>query len=363
MSLRVGIDVGGTFTDLAAFDERTGSLQVTKAPTTPADLVAGVLAVLGKAELTSVPIADLVHGTTVATNTLLERKKQLPGLITTRGFRDVVFIQRMNRKHHYDLGWDKPRPFVERRNCLEVSERIDSQGQVVTPLAEGEVVAAVNQLRKRGVKDIAVSFLFSYVNPEHELRVGEMINEIYSEATVSLSHEVYPRWREYDRTSTALANAFLRSLVGEYLDSLATGLGASTEVEQLLVMKSNGGVEDYRAASSKPIDLIVSGPVGGVLSAIYFGRLIGRQNLISMDMGGTSFDVSLIKDGRANHTSDFEIEWGLPVYTPMVDVKTIGAGGGSIAWIDKGGLLRVGPESAEQSLARRVTAEVERDRP
>jgi len=346
MSVRVGVDVGGTFTDLAVFDPETGSLRVSKSPSTPQRPVLGVLSVLERAELLEEPISDLVHGTTVATNALLERKKRLPGLITTSGFRDVVFIQRMNRKHHYDLSWDKPQPFVERRHCLEVPERVDYRGRVVTHLDEAAAAEVIARLREEGITDIAVSFLFSYVNPTHELRMREIISEVHPAATVSLSHEVYPRWREYDRTSTVLADAFLKSLVAEYLDDLANGLEENSRVSNLLVMKSNGGVEDYRAASAKPVDLIVSGPVGGVLSTIFFGRLVGRQNLISMDMGGTSFDVSLIVDGNAHQTTEHEIEWGLPVYTPMVDVKTIGAGGGSIAWIDKGGLLRVGPESA-----------------
>ncbi|PWU18313.1 MAG: hydantoin utilization protein [Candidatus Rokuibacteriota bacterium] len=346
MSYRVGIDVGGTFTDLTLFDSVSGELVVTKAPSTPHNPIEGVQAVLTKAGIPASSIGGLVHGTTIATNALLERKKATPGLITTKGFRDVVFIQRMNRKHHYDLQWDKPKPFVERRHCFEVDERINYVGQVVTPLDEARAHAVVKDLRDAGIRDIAVSFLFSYINPAHELRMREIIGEVFPEATVSLSHEVYPRWREYDRASTTLADAFLKSLVRDYLDNLAEGLSEEGMASDFLIMKSNGGVEDYRAASAKPVDLLVSGPVGGVLSAIFFGQLTGRTNLISMDMGGTSFDVSLIAAGRANQTTEFEIEWGLPVYTPMIDVKTIGAGGGSIAWIDKGGLLRVGPESA-----------------
>ena len=346
MTVRVGIDVGGTFTDLAVFDPTTNRLAVSKAPSTPRDPIAGVLSVMDKADLIDVPIVDLVHGTTVATNALLERTKPLPGLIATAGFRDVVFIQRMNRRHHYDLQWDKPKPFVERRNALEVVERISYRGEVITPLNEAGARVAVRSLRRAGVQDIAVCFLFAYLNPTHELRMREIIVEEHPEATVSLSHEVYPRWREYDRASTTLANAFLKSLIGDYLSNLSAGLAERTGVENLLAMKSNGGVEDYRAASDKPVDLLVSGPVGGVLSGVFFGRLMGRTNLITMDMGGTSFDVSLVVDGEPNHKGDFEIEWGIPVYTPMVDVKTIGAGGGSVAWIDSGGLLRVGPQSA-----------------
>lgn len=346
MTYRIGIDVGGTFTDLALFDTDEGVLHISKAPSTPQNPVDGVAAVLEKADVRPSAITDLIHGTTVATNALLERKKATPGLITTKGFRDVVFIQRMNRKHHYDLQWDKPQPYVERRHCLEVTERTDARGEILSPLDREEARAAVLALREEGVADIAVSFLFSYVNPENELLMRKLIHDFYPEATVSLSHEVYPRWREYDRTSTTLADAFLKSLVAEYLGNLADGLEKRGMESPLLIMKSNGGVEDYRAASAKPVDLLVSGPVGGVLSAVYFGRLTGRTNVITMDMGGTSFDVSMIEDGKTNQTTEFEIEWGLPVYTPMVDVRTIGAGGGSIAWVDKGGLLRVGPESA-----------------
>ncbi len=346
VAYRVGIDVGGTFTDLALFDPLHGDFHVTKAPTTQQNPVDGVTAVLTKTGVSTRAIGELIHGTTIATNALLERKKATPGLITTQGFRDVAFIQRMNRKHHYDLQWDKPRPYVERRHCFEVDERTDYRGEVLVPLDEEGARAAVRKLRDAGIRDIAVSFLFSYVNPENELRMRHLILKVYPEATVSLSHEVYPRWREYDRTSTTLADAFLKSLVGDYLGNLADGLEREGLTRQFLIMKSNGGIEDYRAAVAKPVDLLVSGPVGGVLSAVYFGRLTDRANLISMDMGGTSFDVSMIEDGKTNQTTEFEIEWGLPVYTPMVDVKTIGAGGGSIAWIDKGGLIRVGPQSA-----------------
>jgi N-methylhydantoinase A len=342
----MGIDVGGTFTDLALFDEDTGTVRVSKSATTPGVPSEGVNAVIAKAGIEHAAIRDVVHGTTVATNALLERKTQLPGLITTRGFRDVVFIQRMNRRHHYDLQWDKPTPYVERRHCLEVGERCNHNGDVLEPLDEQETRDAIRRLRDEGIRDIAVCFLFSYLNPAHELRARELIAEEHPGAQVSLSHEVFPRWREYDRMSTTLADAFLKTLVRKYVADVAGGLERIGVTGNFLMMKSNGGLVDHQAASAKPVDLLVSGPVGGVLSALYFGKLVGRDNLISMDMGGTSFDVSLIAGGDANRTAEYEIEWGLPVYTPMVDVRTIGAGGGSIAWIDKGGLLRVGPRSA-----------------
>lgn len=346
MSYWVGIDIGGTFTDLTLIDEDSGRLFVSKSPSTPEDPIRAVLAVIEKTQRDMAQVRGLVHGTTVATNALLERKGARTGLIATHGFRDVVFIQRMNRKHHYDLQWDKPQPFVERRHCVEVCERIDYRGEELQPLDEAGARQAVASLRELGVEAIAVAFLFSYINPSHELRMREIIWEEYPQAYVSLSHEVYPRWREYDRTSSTLADAFLKPRISSYMENLSAGLLGAGMDGHFLVMKSNGGMEDHRAAEKRPIDLIMSGPVGGVLSAIYFGQLTQHPNLIAMDMGGTSFDVSLIAAGTANRTTEFELEWGLPVRTPMVDVKTIGAGGGSIAWIDKGGLLRVGPQSA-----------------
>jgi N-methylhydantoinase A len=345
-NVRLGIDVGGTFTDLALFDLDSGETIVTKAPTTPANPIEGVRAVIEKADVSPDAVRELVHGTTVATNALLERKKATPALLTTDGFADIVFIQRGNRRHHYDLTWRKPRPYVERTDCFEIRERLDAKGQVVTELDEEQVRSVARRLRDRGVGDVAISFLFSFVDPLHELRARELVLDEHPDAHVSLSHEVYPRWREFDRTSTTLADAFLKSLVTEYVTNLADGLNEQGIGSAFTIMKSNGGIQDYRAAAAKPIDLVVSGPVGGVLSAVFLGKLMERPNLISVDMGGTSFDVSLIEDGRPGRTMEHEIEWGLPVYTPMVDVRTIGAGGGSLAWIDKGGLLRVGPASA-----------------
>lgn len=284
MAVRMGIDIGGTFTDLALFDEESGQVLVTKAASTPGEPHRAVGDVIARADIDNAKIRDLVHGTTVATNALLERKHQLPGLITTRGFSDMVFIQRMNRKHHYDLHWDKPIPFVERRHCLEVDERCNYKGEIVAPLDEQGAREAARRLRDEGLSDIAVCFLFSYVNPANELRMREIIAEEHPGARVSLSHEVYPRWREYDRMSTTLADAFLKTLVGEYIEDVASGLAPIGVDANFLMMKSNGGLVDHRAASAKPVDLLVSGPVGGVLSALYFGRLAGRENLISMDM-------------------------------------------------------------------------------
>jgi N-methylhydantoinase A len=346
MTYRVGIDVGGTFTDLTLVDQETGQLYTSKSPSTPGNPIGGVMGVLRKLDLPLDAIETIVHGTTVATNALLERKGARTALIATAGFRDVVFIQRMNRRHHYDLQWDKPAPLVERRLCREADERIDYRGRVLRPLDEAGARRVVAELREGGAEAYAVCFLFAFVDPGHELRMREIIAEVHPGAQVSLSHEVYPRWREYDRMSTTIADAYLKPLIASYLANLSGGLGRERLSGSFLIMKSNGGVEDHRAAASKPIELVMSGPVGGVLSAVHCGGTTERRDLVAVDMGGTSFDVSLIANGAVDRTNEYEFEWGLPAYTPMVDVKSIGAGGGSIAWIDKGGLLRVGPRSA-----------------
>jgi N-methylhydantoinase A len=344
--VRLGIDVGGTFTDLVLIEEDTGQVLTAKASSTPENPVEGVLNVIHQVGAASQQISALVHGTTVATNALLERKGARTGFLCTRGFRDIIFIQRMNRKHHYDLSWDKPRLPVHRRDCLEASERVNAKGEVVQPLNEDEGRAAILEFRRRGIEAIAVCFLYSYLHPQHELRVRELAEELYPEAHVSLSHEVYPRWREYERASTTIIDAFLKPLIDSYVNNLQRGLVANKIEAPFLIMKSNGGITDYASTAKRPVDVIVSGPVGGVLAAVYLGALTGRQNLIATDMGGTSFDVSLIANNRFNRSHGVEIEWGMPIRTPMVEVETIGAGGGSLAWIDKGGLLRVGPQSA-----------------
>ena len=223
---------------------------------------------------------------------------RIPDLICTRGFRDIIFIQRMNRKHHYDLSWDKPKLPVHRRDCLEVTERVDYAGHVLQPLDEDEARRVVGTMAERGIDAIAVCFLFSFVRPEHELRMREIIAEVHPKAEVSLSHEVFPRWREYERASTTILDAYLKPLVRGYVANVDDGLRANGIDTHFLMMKSNGGVTDAASVARKPIDLMVSGPVGGVLAAVYLGQLTGRPNLISIDMGGTSFDVSLIADGK-----------------------------------------------------------------
>lgn len=346
MSNRIGIDVGGTFTDLILIDESSGKIRCTKSSSTPGNPTESVMRVIQQVDATQTEINALVHGTTVATNALLERKGAKTGFVATKGFRDIIFIQRMNRKFHYDLTWDKPKLPVNRRDCLEVAERINYKGEVLQPLDEIGARQVILEFKRRGIEAIAVCFLFSYLHSEHEVRMRELITELYPEASISLSHEVYPRWREYDRACTTILDAFLKPLVHGYVCNLHDGLISNNIRTNFLMMKSNGGITDYLSVAKKPVDLMISGPVGGVLAAVYLGRLIGRNNLVATDMGGTSFDVSLIVNGQFDRSAGIELEWGMPVRTAMVDVKTIGAGGGSLAWIDKGGLLRVGPQSS-----------------
>ena len=346
MSVRLGVDIGGTFTDLVLVDDVSGEVRTTKSSSTPDDPIRGVMDVIQQLGASHSEIETLVHGTTVATNAMLERKGARTGFICTKGFRDIIFIQRMNRKHHYDLTWDKPKLPVRRRDCLEVTERVNYRGEVLDRLDESKARDAILEFKRRGIEAIAVCFLFSYLHPQHELRMRELIEEDYPSAYVSLSHEVYPRWREYERASTTIFDAFLKPLVHNYVHNLRDGLLENKIQTHLLMMKSNGGVTDYASVAQKPVDILISGPVGGVIAAVHLGKLTGRKNLIATDMGGTSFDVSLIVDGQFNRSNGVELEWGVPIRTAMVDVKTIGAGGGSLAWIDKGELLRVGPASA-----------------
>jgi N-methylhydantoinase A len=346
MSIRLGIDVGGTFTDLVLIDDVSGKVLATKASSTPDNPIVGVMDVIKQLGANGTEFEALIHGTTVATNALLERKGAKTGFICTEGFRDIIFIQRMNRKHHYDLTWDKPKLPLNRRDCREVRERVNYQGEVLLPLDEASARDVILEFKQCGIEAIGVCFLFSYLHPRHELRMRELIEEHYPEAYVSLSHEVYPRWREYERASTTILDAFLKPSVHTYVHNLHEGLISNEIDAHLLMMKSNGGLTDFASVARKPVDILISGPVGGVLGAVHVGQMTGRKNLIATDMGGTSFDVSLIVNGHFNRSNGVELEWGLPIRTAMVDVKTIGAGGGSLAWIDKGGLLRVGPQSA-----------------
>jgi N-methylhydantoinase A len=346
MGWLVGIDVGGTFTDFVAHDRDSGTVEVWKGFSTPADPADGILAGLerfaGKDR-----IEQLRIGTTIATNAILERKGAVVAYVTTRGFRDVPFIQRGNRKYHYGAAWVKPAPLVLHRHCFELDERIDAQGRVVKPLDVAEVAALVARIRAMPeIEAVAVCLLFSYLEPTHERRVGELFASLAPGLPVSLSSQVLPRWKEYERASTTIADAYLRPRVSGQLARLEQRLRAATPARAMVVMKSNGGSMGFTAAAASPVHMTVSGPTGGVVAARHIAAATGLREVVTLDMGGTSTDCSAIVAGRESLTTGFEIEWGLPIQIPMIDIHTIGAGGGSIAWIDKGGLLRVGPHSA-----------------
>jgi N-methylhydantoinase A len=346
VAYRLGVDIGGTFTDFVAYDEGRGTLSAWKNLSTPHDPIRGILSGLGAfgqiAEIDGIRL-----GTTVATNTLLERKGARLAYVTTRGFRDVPFIGRGNRMHHYDLAWVKPKPFVRRRDSHEVDERIGASGEIIQPLDEAEVAALADRLGAEGeIEAVAVVLLHSYLTPVHEQRIKAIFAERLPRIPVSISYEVLPKWKEHFRASTTLCDAFIKPVVGRQLGSMRRELDDNGIEARVLVMRSNGGEMSLEAAVENPIQIAVSGPTGGVIAAKRMAELLGLSNLVTLDMGGTSTDVSTVVDGREKFTTDFEIEWGRPIQVPMIDIRTIGAGGGSIARIDTGGMLVVGPESA-----------------
>jgi len=346
MHYRLGIDIGGTFTDFVAYDEVNRALKAWKNLSTPHNPIEGIMTGLRAFDR----IADIVViriGTTVATNALLEGKGARVGYVTTRGFRDVPFIGRGNRRHHYDLAWVKPKPFVKRRDAFEISERIGPSGEVIEKLDENAVRALAAKIGSDGeVNSIAVVLLHSYLTPDHEVRIKEIFKECLPQVPVSISYEVLPKWKEHPRSSTTICDAFIKPVVDKHLGSMQRELSENGIAAKVVVMRSNGGEMSLAAAVEAPIQIAVSGPTGGVIAAKHTAKLLGLPNLVTLDMGGTSTDVSTVVDGKEKFTTDFEIEWGRPIQIPMIDIRTIGAGGGSIAHIDAGGMLVVGPESA-----------------
>ncbi|MFX0097275.1 MAG: hydantoinase/oxoprolinase family protein [Candidatus Hodarchaeota archaeon] len=361
---RIGCDIGGTFTDVIIFDERSGKITVTKEPSTPkrpeVSAHKAIEMALGKGKLKSKDARFISHATTVATNAIIGQiglELSETGLITTKGFRDLIEIGRQIRPDPYDFFTDKPRPLIPRHLRKEVTERIGHDGGVIVELDEGEARKAIRELKEKGVDSIAVCTLFSFANPAHEKRINELIQEEYPRANVTLSHEVLPEFREYERTTTTVLNAALTSLVSEYLERLEkdfNDLGLSCK---LLVMQSNGRIMKAETARRKPVRMIESGPAAGAVAASYMARLSDLPNLVSFDMGGTTTKVCLIENGEPTITTDFEVGGltasgrtvtgsGWPIRVPVIDLVEIGAGGGSIAWIDAGGALRVGPRSA-----------------
>jgi N-methylhydantoinase A len=341
---RVAVDIGGTFTDLVFIDD-AGRARHAKTFTTPADLAEGILGGLQKLGVTLEQVDIFLHGTTIVLNSLLQRKVPVTGLLTTRGFRDVVELMRSNNLKLYDVQQDKPAPLVPRALRLELTERLDASGAVVVPVDEDEVRAHVVRLRDRGAQAIAVCLLHAYLDPRHERIVGALLAREFPDLHVSLSSDVVAEWREFERTSSTVLNVFAMPSIASYTREVSKRLGAAGLRVPVLIMQSNGGVMTMDDAVLRPIRTVLSGPVGGVIAAAQVARAIAAPQCVSLDMGGTSCDIGLILEGQPRMTAETAID-GWPLLGQMVDIKTIGAGGGSIIQIDATRVFKVGPESA-----------------
>ncbi len=347
--MRIGVDSGGTFTDVVAFDPEGGRLVFHKVASTPDDPAAGIVSgALGAAERAAAQprdVAMLIHGTTVATNQVLQRAGARVALITTAGFRDVLHIQRQSRPLMYDLRARRTAPLVPRELRFEVRERMRFDGTVQTPLDRAGLAAVIDAIRDAGVQAVAVGLLHSYANPRHEREIGEEVARRLPGVTVSLSYELMGEHGEYERFSTCAMNAFVQPGIERYVTRLGAGLHEAGFAAPLYVMKSNGGVMTAESAARRCVETVLSGPAGGVVAGAAVARARGAADLITCDMGGTSFDVGVIQDGDIPFARDTEMG-GLALGVPMLDLHTVGAGGGSIAWLDAGNALRVGPRSA-----------------
>ncbi|WP_049576458.1 hydantoinase/oxoprolinase family protein [Nonomuraea sp. SBT364] len=346
MSYRVAMDIGGTFTDVVCYDERSGAVTASKAPTTPGDLAEGVFAALGRVVDDPAAISFFVHGTTQGLNALLERTGARVLLLASEGGRDVYQIARGNRDRMFDLRYRKPAPLVPRQDVMEAGGRLDWRGAELVPLDEESVRRAGRRARDEGFDAVAVCLLFSYADPAHEIRAGEILaQELGEDVLVVLSHEVAREWREYERTSSAVLEAYTGPVVRRYLSGIERRFAERGLTVPVHVMQSSGGLVNASYAMRRPLQTLLSGPVGGTMGGVAAARLpAGRRNVICVDMGGTSFDVSLVVDGRPDVSAEARIE-GFPVLMPVVNLHTIGAGGGSLAYAEAGA-LRVGPESA-----------------
>ena len=359
-SMRVAIDIGGTFTDATLVDEESGSATIAKVLTTPADPSEGFMRAFERAlgERDAARVGSVVHATTVATNAIIEGKIARSGFVTTEGFRDLLEIARQVRPTLYDTQFTKTPPLVPRDRAVAVRERLGPAGEVLVELDDESVREAAAVLARERVESVAVCLLHSYVNPEHERRIGEILAEELPGVPVSLSSDVAPEFREYLRASTTVINAVVRPVVERYLGRIEARLADAGVTATLLVMQSSGGVFGSAAAARKPVFMVESGPAAGVIASAHLGATVGIPDILSFDMGGTTAKVGLVQDGEPSVTKDYNVGGhagagigrmslsGYPVRTPVVDLVEIGAGGGSIAWVDSGGLLRVGPQSA-----------------
>lgn len=342
-SLRVGVDIGGTFTDLVALDNSRRML-IAKTPSVPGDYSAGVINALNEVVDDYSNIDLFINGTTAPLNAFLERKGARSALITTRGFGDVYVIRRSNRSRMYDLHYAHPEPLIPRRFTFEVEERLNARGEVVTPLNEADLDAILPELRKSGIESVAICFLHSYINPEHERIAAEFFRREAPDLFVTPSFEICREWREYERTSTAVINAYVSPILKKYLEHLERGLKQRGFGDKVFLMQSNGGLIDSKESETKALLTLMSGPVGACVGSSVLSQQLGEPNLICIDMGGTSFEVSLVVGGKESVVLETNFE-GFPIRAPMVDIHSIGAGGGSIAWSESGA-LRVGPRSA-----------------
>ena len=343
-AVRVGVEVGGTFTDLVAFEG--GGVRITKVPSTPQAPHRGAVAALDESGLPLSATGDLVHGSTVATNAVLERKGAKVAFFATEGFRDLLSLQRQSRRSIYDIHYRKPEPVVPRRDTFEIPERVGPGGDVVTPLDEPAARHRIGQALQGGdYESVAICFLNSYANPAHERRVAAMIAERFPGVGVTCSCDVTREFREYERASTTVLAAYVQPVIDRYLGEFARALGERGFEGRFSLMQSNGGRLPARGMAGNAITSLYSGPAAGVMGAIRQAERSGYRDLITFDMGGTSTDVCLVRDGTPVLTSDAEID-GLPIRIPVLDIVTVGAGGGSIVWRDDGGMLRVGPRSA-----------------
>ncbi|MCX5215484.1 hydantoinase/oxoprolinase family protein [Kitasatospora sp. NBC_00240] len=345
---RVAIDVGGTFTDVVGLIPETGALIFDKVATTPDFPTRGVLNAFEQAGAAMDEVATFSHGTTLGLNALLTRNGARTAVISTRGFRDVYLLGRTDRRVNYDITYRKPIPLLERYDTFEVTERSLADGSVHTPFDVQDARTTAQRIAERGYESVAVSFLHAYANPQHELRMREVLAEVAPDVAVTLSHELSREYREYERTSTAVLDAYIKPIVRTYLEILEKELAAGGFEGRFLMTRSGGGAMTARSAREQPVNLILSGPAGGVIGAAALSRLIDQPNMITIDMGGTSLDASLIIDSEPVLQQGAEFE-EMPINTPSLYIHSIGMGGGSVAWLDEAGALQVGPQSAGAS--------------
>src|SRR5918999_27465 len=349
-SVALAIDIGGTFTDLAAVDAQTGHLLLAKADTTPTRLQQGVLSALGRSGIDTRDVGAFVHGSTVVINAVTERRGARTALVTTEGSRDVLEIGRANRPDLYNLSYRKPEPFIPRRLRFEVRERISHRGEVLVPLDEGDVERVAEHLRA-DIDAVAICFLHSWINPDHERRTAELLSKLLTSVEIVASHEISTQWREFERTSTTVLSAYVKPTVAAYLNDLRSGLRDAGVNSPLYAMRSSGGVTSFERAVAAPISLLESGPVAGVTAAAELGRRLGAPDVLTLDIGGTTAKTSAVRGGQIRIETLHHVERtprtaGYPIQAPVVEIVEIGAGGGSIAWVDEAGGLHVGPRSA-----------------